>query len=312
MIKKNKLVVGLAILFILLVAEISWATPSFRVKLVYTVGEGEALINIARQFGVSLREIREINDLEEDEFIRVGDQLLIPEHHDLVDGMFVQESIGQFYQSPNELADFQLDANQEYKVKIRKESPRKGIDISDLETLDYQIRRGDNLYDLAREFNASISVIKKLNNLDDSSVIRLGDTIQLPINNLSDKEVLYHTATDKEVELLARIIHGEARGEPYIGQVAVGAVVLNRVIDSFFPDSIKEVIYQPRQFSPVFDGQINLTPNRTAYRAAEAALRGEDPTRGAVYFYNPRTANYISWFETRDTIVEIGNHVFAR
>ncbi|MCK8826259.1 cell wall hydrolase [Natroniella acetigena] len=312
MIKKNKIIVGLAILFILVAAEVSWATPSFRVKLVYTVGEGEALINIARQFGVSVREIRELNSLKEDEFIRAEDKLLIPEHHEVVDGIAIQENINKLYQPDDELNNYQLDVNQEYKVKIRKESPRQEIDVSNLETLDYPIRRGDNLYDLAREFNTSIDILKELNELGDSGVIRLGDTIQLPINNLSDKEVLYHTVTDQEVELLARIIHGEARGEPYMGQVAVGAVVLNRVIDSFFPDSIRDVIYQPRQFSPVFDGQIDLTPNRTAYRAAEAALRGEDPTRGAVYFYNPRTANYISWFETRDVVVEIGNHVFAR
>ncbi|MCK8816474.1 cell wall hydrolase [Natroniella sulfidigena] len=312
MFKKNKLIVGLAILFILFTAEISWAAPNFRVKLVYTVGEGEALINIARQFEVSVREIRELNSLEEDEFIRAGDKLLIPEHHEVVDGIAIQEDINKLYQPDDELDNYQLDVNQEYKVKVRKESPRQEIDVSDLETLDYPIKRGDNLYDLAREFNTNVSVLRELNDLGSSDVIRLGDTIQLPINNLSDKEVLYHTVSDEEVELLARIIHGEARGEPYIGQVAVGAVVLNRVIDSYFPDDIEAVIYQSGQFSPVFDGQINLTPNRTAYRAAEAALRGEDPTRGAVYFYNPRTANYISWFETRDTIVKIGNHVFAR
>ena len=132
------------------------------------------------------------------------------------------------------------------------------------------------------------------------------------INNLTEKEVIYHTINDKEFELLARLIHGEARGERYIGQVAVGAVILNRVLSPYFPNDIREVIYQPGQFSPVSNGQINLRPNRTSYRAARAALEGQDPTRGACYFYNPRTAANKWWFESREVVVKIGNHVFAK
>lgn len=114
-----------------------------------------------------------------------------------------------------------------------------------------------------------------------------------------------------ELDLLARLIYAESRGEPYTGQVAVGAVVLNRVKSPEFPNNIRDVIYQRNQFAVVNDGQINLTPNQTAYRAAREALNGSDPSLGAIYFYNPRTAKTISWLETRKTTVVIENHVFA-
>lgn len=117
---------------------------------------------------------------------------------------------------------------------------------------------------------------------------------------------------DKDFELLARAIHAEARGEPYEGQVAVGAVILNRVESNEFPNTVREVIYAPGQFTSVSDGQINLTPNETSYRAAKDALAGKDPSKGALFFYNPKTARTLSWLRTRPTTVQIGNHVFAK
>ncbi|SRR5690554_1603867 len=116
----------------------------------------------------------------------------------------------------------------------------------------------------------------------------------------------------KDLELLARLIHGEARGEPYEGQVAVGAVVLNRVKSPGFPNTIREVIFQKNQFSAVSDGQFYLEPNETAYRAARDALSGRDPSLGALFFYNPKTAKTLYWLSTRETTVVIGNHVFAK
>lgn len=112
------------------------------------------------------------------------------------------------------------------------------------------------------------------------------------------------------VELLARIISGEARGEPYIGQVAVGAVILNRVQDPRFPKSIAGVIYQPGAFTAVSDGQINLPPVDSARRAAIDALNGWDPTYGSVYYFNPSTATS-AWIWTRNQILTIGKHIFA-
>lgn len=110
--------------------------------------------------------------------------------------------------------------------------------------------------------------------------------------------------------LLAKVIYAEARGESYTGQVAIAAVVLNRVEDSRFPNTIAGVIYQPWAFTAVNDGQINLEPNQTAYQAADDALNGWDPTYGCVYYYNPQTATS-KWIWTTKKVTQIGKHVFA-
>lgn len=110
--------------------------------------------------------------------------------------------------------------------------------------------------------------------------------------------------------LLAKVIYAEARGESYTGQVAIAAVVLNRVEDSRFPNTIAGVIYQPWAFTAVNDGQINLEPNQKAYQAADDALNGWDPTYGCVYYYNPQTATS-KWIWTTKKVTQIGKHVFA-
>ena len=113
------------------------------------------------------------------------------------------------------------------------------------------------------------------------------------------------------VELLARIINGEARGEPYKGMVAVGAVVLNRVDSPKFPSTIAGVIYQSGAFDAVSDGQINMTPTASAYNAARDALNGWDPSGGAIYYFNPATATN-KWIWSRPLTVVIGNHRFCK
>ena len=118
------------------------------------------------------------------------------------------------------------------------------------------------------------------------------------------------TYTNSDINLLARLIYGEARGESYTGQVAVGAVVLNRVKSAAFPNTISGVIYQSYAFTAVADRQINLKPNATAIAAAKDAMNGWDPTGGAIYYYNPSTATS-SWIYSRKTLTTIGNHVFA-
>lgn len=110
--------------------------------------------------------------------------------------------------------------------------------------------------------------------------------------------------------LLARLVYGEARGEPYTGQVAVAAVVLNRVRSSQFPNSISGVIYQAGAFDVVSDGQINLTPNDSAIRAAKDAMNGWDPTYGCLFYYNPATATN-RWIRSKTIKLTIGKHVFC-
>ena len=116
--------------------------------------------------------------------------------------------------------------------------------------------------------------------------------------------------SSNDLYLLAKCIHAEARGEPYVGQVAIGAVILNRVASSKFPNTIYGVIYQPYAFTCVNDGQINLEPNQSAYNAARDALNGWDPTYGALYYYNPNTATS-SWIWSRTIVTTIGKHNFA-
>lgn len=116
--------------------------------------------------------------------------------------------------------------------------------------------------------------------------------------------------TNNDIYLLAKLVHSEARGETYTGQVAVAAVVLNRVEDSRFPNTIAGVIYQPWAFTAINDGQFNLEPNQTAYQAARDAMNGWDPTYGAVYYYNPKTATS-SWIRSTKTVTVIGRHVFS-
>ncbi len=113
-----------------------------------------------------------------------------------------------------------------------------------------------------------------------------------------------------ELDIMARVIYSEARGEPYIGQVAVGAVVMNRIASSQFPDTIRDVVFQPGAFTAIDDGQYWLTPNASAYRAAEEAVRGWDPTGGSLYYFNPVTATS-KWIWTLNQNVRIGNHIFA-
>ena len=113
-----------------------------------------------------------------------------------------------------------------------------------------------------------------------------------------------------DYNLLARVISAEARGEPYNGQVAVGAVIMNRVKHPSFPDTISSVIYQKGAFDCMYDGQINEPVAESAYRAAQEAMNGSDPSGGAIYYYNPATATN-SWILSRKIITTIGNHVFC-
>ena len=119
------------------------------------------------------------------------------------------------------------------------------------------------------------------------------------------------STNSNDLNLLARVIYGEARGEPYTGQVAIGAVVLNRVRNSSFPNTIAGVVYQSGAFDAVSDGQINLTPNSTAKKAAQDSLNGWDPTYGAIYYFNPKTATN-KWIWSRPMTVTIGNHRFCK
>lgn len=114
-----------------------------------------------------------------------------------------------------------------------------------------------------------------------------------------------------DLNLLSRVVYSEARGEPYVGQVAVAAIVLNRVSHSSFPNSVAGVVYQSGAFDAVSDGQINLTPDSTARKAAQDAINGWDPTYGCIYYFNPSTATS-KWIWSRPQVLTIGKHIFCR
>ena len=119
------------------------------------------------------------------------------------------------------------------------------------------------------------------------------------------------SSNSTNLNLLSRLVYGEARGEPYSGQVAVAAVVLNRVSSSSFPNTVSGVIYQSGAFDAVSDGQINMTPDSTAKKAAQDAINGWDPSYGAIYYFNPSTATN-KWIWSRPMTVTIGKHRFCK
>lgn len=119
------------------------------------------------------------------------------------------------------------------------------------------------------------------------------------------------TSNNSNLNLLSKVVYSEARGEPYKGQVAVAAVVLNRIASSKFPNTMAGVVYQSGAFTAVSDGQINLEPNSTARKAAQDAINGWDPTSGCLYYFNPNTATS-KWIWSRPQVITIGKHIFCK
>ncbi|MFW5999344.1 MAG: cell wall hydrolase [Halanaerobiaceae bacterium] len=154
----------------------------------------------------------------------------------------------------------------------------------------------------------AVKEFQRRNSLKTDGIAGSSTYDQLPEEDLLSRQDF----SRNDIILLARVIHGEARGEDFRGKVAVGSVVINRVEHSDFPDNIREVVRQGGQFSSLLDGQANLYPKEESIDSARAALAGYDPTGGALYFYNPHVATNVRWISGRPVIKHIGNHVFAR
>lgn len=174
------------------------------------------------------------------------------------------------------------------------------------------VKKGDTLWDLGETYNVPYQSIMAANNLN-SDLILIGQKLTIPdgSNNqgIEQKPVRFGYS-QSEIDLLASLVRAEAGGEPMNGKIAVAAVVLNRVESNNFPDSIREVIYQQGQFSPVMNGSINVRGDSGSYAAVYAALKGQDPTNGALYFYNPGVV-YDYWNNSRPATAIIGNHRFT-
>jgi N-acetylmuramoyl-L-alanine amidase len=177
----------------------------------------------------------------------------------------------------------------------------------------YTVKKGDTLWKISQKFGTTVYEIKRANNYW-KDVIYPGQkfVITWPSAASSRGSNTYvNNISSRDFELMAKMVYGEARGEPFEGQVAVAAVILNRVKDSRFPNTIAGVLYEPGAFTALQDGQFYLTPNTTAYKAVDLAVKGWDASGGALYYFNPATATS-KWIWSRQIIKKIGKHYFAR
>ncbi|MCU9612286.1 cell wall hydrolase [Caldibacillus lycopersici] len=167
----------------------------------------------------------------------------------------------------------------------------------------YTVKSGDTLYKIGQTYGVSVSSIQSMNKLN-SNIIYPGQ-----------KLTLSQPVTQAEMDLLARLVSAEAKGEPYAGKVAVATVVLNRVDNPAFPNTITNVIYAQDQghyaFTPVANGQINQSADADSKKAVREALAFRGQGSGSLYFYNPKTSTS-SWIFSRQVTVTIGNHRFAK
>lgn len=158
---------------------------------------------------------------------------------------------------------------------------------------------------------AAVKNFQKKNGLTADGIVGPKTAAALGMNLTSSSSSSGSSSSSSgDLYLLARLVHGEARGEPYKGKVAVAAVVLNRVKSSSFPNTIAGVIYQRGAFDAVSDGQINMQPDNESIRAARDAMNGWDPSNGCLYYYNPKTATS-RWMLSRPVLLHIGQHAFC-
>ena len=158
---------------------------------------------------------------------------------------------------------------------------------------------------------AAVKKFQRKNGLTADGIAGTDTLHALGIYNSSSKSSNSSSISSSNLNLISRFVYAESRGEPYTGQVAVASVILNRVKDSRFPNTVSGVVYQPGAFTCVSDGQINLTPNSTAKKAAQDAINGWDPSYWAIYYFNPATATS-KWIWSRPLTVTIGNHRFCK
>lgn len=291
------------------------------VKIV--VQRGETLWGLAQSHYTTVDEILKLNKVINPDHIREGESLWIPnrvvvEKLEKIKDTTVADSSGVMIRS-NEAVDNTVNPSwwanalrrRIFQVpvfatvsQLGSTSPRPGnIKLPESTILTYEIFVNQETPDppVINTLPDEIDTVQKLTVQKTASVGTESQILSRSLGRLVSKE---------DVELLTRVIHGEARGENFEGQVAVGAVVLNRLKDPRFPKTIRAVVYQSGAFTAVDDKQIHLDPNDQSYKAAEAALSGLDPTNGALFYFNPRIATD-RWITSRPVIKKIGNHTFS-
>lgn len=179
----------------------------------------------------------------------------------------------------------------------------------------YTVQPGDTLYDISVAHDISWQELANLNRIQDPTRMQVGTVLRLPSHvtpQIVRKNGSVYEISSKEKDLLIRLVYAEARGESLEGQTAVAAVVLNRVKSPKFPDTVWDVIHQPGQFTPVETGSLPASVRGgTITEAVERALYGEDPTGGALFFYNPATSQAMDYWKSKPVVKRIGNHNFA-
>ena len=223
----------------------------------------------------------------------------------------IGQKFGLKYRSVMESNNLERDT---IKPGLRLSIPQGKVSI-------HTVKLGDTLFGLSRRYAVNVNDIKQANGLV-SAEIHPDTRLLIPGRNVKRKEPQvkpvmggrFSFAKD-DIRLLAKLIHAEARGESLKGQIAVGAVIINRLASGSFPGNIRDIVFQKTnkvyQFTPVQDGQISLEPDRASFYAAERAIKGDDPTNGALFFYNPETSSD-EWIRTLPVTTVIGNHVFAK
>jgi N-acetylmuramoyl-L-alanine amidase len=174
--------------------------------------------------------------------------------------------------------------------------------------ISYRVVKGDSLYEIARFFGTIVAALMEINELK-TTTIGVNQVLLVPDNGAKEYPVGLWL-TDQEVQWIAQMIHAEARGEPYLGQVAVGAVIINRVKSPKFPNTVKDVLFQDGAFQPIRNGTFYQAASEQAYRAALEALNGHDPTNGALFFFNPSISKD-RFMHSRTPAITIGQHRFT-
>ncbi len=181
-------------------------------------------------------------------------------------------------------------------------------------TRTYVVKPGDTLSHIALEFGVPWREIARYNRISDPTKLQIGTVLEIPAkepHTITLPDGSEYVVTAQDIELLAKLVYAEARGESLEGQIAVAAVVLNRLRSPKFPNTIWEIIHEPGQFTPVESNKLPAQVDEGSREAVIRALQGEDPTGGALFFYNPATTRNRSFWQTRPVIKRIGNHNFT-
>ncbi len=287
----------------------------------YTVQPGDSLYIIAQKFDTKVDTLRRYNDLYHTNLLYPGQALYVPSASPSSNASYTVQPGDSLYligqrmgvsvsalMEANGLQTTQIYPGQTLRVPTTV--PEAGSDAA-----THTVQAGESLYLIAGNYGTTVTQLQKANDLS-SSLIYPGQKLNIPGPATGEPNAVQsfqgrHHLSSQELDLLARLVRAEAEGEPYEGQVAVAAVVLNRVDDPRFPDTVTEVIHQPLAFETVDNGRIYRSALPRNRRAAEAAVEGWDPSRSSLYFW-AYSKEVNPWVWSRDVVRYIGSHVFAR